>query len=146
MLLFSTITVAFLFYYNKYYRETGHSPLLIFYVSIFLLSLFSFECSLRGIDFFVSDEIKYINAASNKLPSMPNRFLWYFINDLIINHDISLNGVALKLTNIPIAALLLIVLWRIFRDKRIFIIPIVLPYFAYIATKNIRDWRCLICG
>jgi len=59
------IVIIFLFYYNKYYRETGNCLLLIFYVSILLLSLFSFECSLRGIDFFASDEIGYINTACN---------------------------------------------------------------------------------
>ena len=139
MIFFITITVIFLFYYNKYYRDTGNSPLLIFYVSILLLSLFSFECSLRGIEFFESDEIGYINVALDKLPSSPNRFLWYFINDLIINHDISLNGVALKLINIPIAAGFLMVLWLIFKDKRVFLIPVILPYVAYTATKNFRD-------
>ena len=139
MLSFTIITVIFLFYYKKYYKDTGTSPLLVFFISLLLLSLFSFECSLRGIEFFASDEVVYINAASDKLPSSPDRFLWYFINDLIINHDISFNGFALKLINIPIAASFLMVLWLIFKDKRIFLIPVILPYFAYIATKNLRD-------
>ena len=91
------------------------------------------------MEFFAGDEIGYINAASDKLPSGTDRFLWYFINNLIINYDISFNGVALKLINIPIAANFLMVLWLIFKDKRVFLISVVLPYFAYTATKDLRD-------
>jgi len=139
MIFFTIVTIIFLFYYKKYYKETGLSPLLIFFISLLFLSLFSLECSFRGMELFVSDEISYINAASDKLPSRPNRFLWYFINDLILNHGISLNGFALKIINIPIAAGFLLVLWHIFKNKKVFLIPVVLPYFALIATKNIRD-------
>lgn len=139
MIFFTIITAIFLFYYKKYYKETGPSPPLIFFISLFFLSLFSFECLLRGIEFFESDELLYINAASDKLLFSPNRFLWFFTNDLIINYDISFNRFVLKLINIPIAASFLIVLWLIFRNKKIFLIPVILPYFAYIATKNIRD-------
>ncbi len=139
MITILIITIIFLFYYKKYYKKTGSYPLLIFYVSLFLLSLFSLECYLRGIEFFVSDESKYINAALDHVSTDFNRFLWYFINDLIINYDISFNGFALKIINIPIAAGLLLLLWHIFKNKKVFLIPVVLPYFALIATKNLRD-------
>jgi len=139
MIFLITITIIFLLYYRKYCKETNDSPLLIFFVSIVFLSLFSLECSLRGIGFFASDELFYINSAlDNLLPDL-NRFLWYFINNLIINYDISFNGVALKLINIPIAASFLMVLWLIFKDKKVFLISVILPYFAFIATKNLRD-------
>jgi hypothetical protein len=139
MIFFTIVTIIFLFYYKKYYKETGLSPLLIFVISLFLLSLFSFEFILGEIKFFASDEIYYINAASDKLPPDFNRFLWVFTNDVILNYDISFNGFALKLINIPIAACFLIVLWAIFKNKKIFLIPVVLPYFAFIATKDVRD-------
>jgi hypothetical protein len=139
MIFLVIITIIFLFYYKKYYKKTGLSPLLIFFIATFFLSFFCLECIYRGTDFFFSDEVSYINAASDKLPSRPDRFLWYFINDLILNHDISLNGFALKVINIPFAAGFLLVLWYIFRHKKVFLIPVILPYFAFIATKNIRD-------
>ena len=91
------------------------------------------------MEYFASDEITYINAALDKLPSDLNRFLWFFINYLILNYDISFNRFALKIINIPIAAGFLLVLWHIFKNKRIFLIPVILPYAAYIAIKNFRD-------
>jgi len=139
MLLFFILILIFLYFYNMYYKHIGFSALLIFFISTVCLSLFSFECIYREIDYFLSDELYYINFALDKVPYHVDRFLWFFINDLILNHDISLNNFALKIINIPIAACLLIVLWLIFRDKRVFWIPIILPYFALIATKNIRD-------
>lgn len=144
MISFTIVTIIFLFYYKKYYKETGPSPLLIFFIAAFFLSLYCFECIYRGIEFFLSDEVFYINTASEKLPSRPERFLWILINNLILNHDISFNGFALKIINIPIAACFLIVLWLIFRDKKIFLIPVILPYVAFIAIKNFRDIPILL--
>jgi len=141
MVLLLILTTIFLFYYKKYYKVTGSSPLLIFFISLFLLSFISLEYALRGTAFFISDELSYINIGLGKVawPSGTDRLLWFYINYLLLNYDVSFNGIALKLINIPIAACFLMALWFIFRDKKIFLIPVILPYFAVIATKNLRD-------
>jgi hypothetical protein len=141
MIFLAIITMIFIFYYKKYYKDTGVSPLLIFFISLFLLSLISIESVFGRLPFFASDEVKYIEIGLGiiEMPSGPDRSLWFFINHLILNYDVSFNGIALKLINIPIAACFLMLLWRIFRDKRVFLIPVIFPYFAVLAIKNLRD-------
>lgn len=137
---------VFLFYYRKYYSEIGPFPLFIFYIALLFLSLFSLEFILSGLDFFESDEVSYLHIGSGIIewPSGPDRSLWFLTNYLLLNYDVSFNGIALKLINIPIAACFLMVLWFIFRDKKIFLLPIILPYFAIVATKNFRDIPILL--
>ena len=85
---------------------------------------------------------KYIDIALGRIweaPSGLDRYLWILLNRLILNYDIYIDGIPLKLINIPFAALLIMVLWRIFKDKRIFLIPVILPYLAILSIKNLRD-------
>ncbi len=145
MIIVLFLTLVFIFFYLKEREKTGVTPLLIFFISLFCLTLFSLEYSIRVIDFFNSDEVGYINYNLNGLTNDPDRFLWYLINYLILNFDFSLNGLALKLINIPISALALIVLYYAFdKDKKVFFIPVFLPYFTYVATQNLRDPSILL--
>ncbi len=122
----------------KKIKKIGLSPLLIFLISLSLLILFYFEHIISGLPLFYSDEIKYMDEATS-VTLFSDRYLWYFINNLILQYDISFNGFMLKMINIPVAAGSLFVLWLIFKNKKIFLIPIILPYISFIATKNLRD-------
>jgi len=134
--------MVFLYYYKKYYKHTGIYPLLIYFISLCLFILFSIESSFGQLAYFESDEQKYIDIALGRIweaPSGLDRYLWILLNRLILNYDIYIDGIPLKLINIPFAALLIMVLWRIFKDKRIFLIPVILPYLAILSIKNLRD-------
>lgn len=140
MIIFLILSSIFFLFFFKYHKETGIGPLLIFFLSFFLLFLFIFEYAMTRIDFFISDELYYINFESGKAVQDNSRLLWLQINEWILNYDISFNKFALKIINIPIAAGSLLVLWFMFdKNRKVFLLAVFLPYFSFIATKNLRD-------
>jgi len=138
MIIFTLSIIIFSIYYIKNIKQTGLSPLLIFFIGGIFLVFFYFEHIIGGIPLFYSDEITYMSAAKS-VTQFSDRFLWYLINDFMLEYDLSFNGFMLKMINIPIAASTILVLWHIFKNKKIFLLPVVLPYFSFLATKNLRD-------
>ena len=140
MIIFLILSSIFFLFYFKYHKETGIGPLLIFFLSFFLLFLFVFEYAMTRIDFFISDELYYINFESGKAVQDNSRLLWLQINEWILNDDISLDKFVLKIINIPIAAGLLLLLWFMYdKNRKIFLLVLILPYLPFLATKNLRD-------
>ncbi|SDD19095.1 hypothetical protein [Halanaerobium congolense] len=110
---------------------------LFFPVLLFLL--WYLEFSLTNLSFFISDENFYINNAKNGILEFGDRFLWNFVNYVIYNYDIYLDGLALKIINIPIFAFWLYYLKKIFEYKTIYLLPLFLPYTAWLSIFNLRD-------
>lgn len=113
--------------------------LFVYLIPLFLLNLWLIEYSLGGIDFFISDENVYTSAGKVELPAFSERYLWYFINYWVLNYDLSLGGLALKLINIPLFVGLIFSLKKIFASNKVAWIPIILPYTAFTAIFNFRD-------
>jgi len=114
--------------------------LLAFSIPLFFLLLWYTEYSSGRMEFFISDELHYITIGSLGFPQFSDRFLYYLINFWIINYDIFLNGLSLKIINIPFFVGLLYLIYKIFdKTKNVFILPIILPYIAYSAIFNMRD-------
>lgn len=138
MIIFVVFTSLFLIFYVKTINKTGLSPFLLFLVAGISLVFFYSEHIISGLPLFYSDEITYMSS-STSVSLFMDRFLWYFINNLMLEYDVTFNGFMLKMVNIPVAAGFLFVLWHIFKNKKIFLLPIILPYFSFTATKNLRD-------
>jgi len=138
MIIFTIIITIFLIYYIKYIKYTGLLPLLALFIGGIFLVLFYFEHIIGGIPLFYSDEILFMSGTTS-VTRFSEKYLWFLINDFMLKYDLSFNGFMLKMINIPVSAIALLVLWRIFKNKNIFLLPIALPYFSFIATKNLRD-------
>lgn len=118
--------------------------LLSLFPPVLFLLLWLSEYSTGNIDFFTSDEMHYYMVGSSGLPVLSDRFIYYLINYWIINHDIYLHGFSLKIINIVFYLGLIIVVYKIFdKNKYVFLLPFLLPYFAYLAIFNIRDTMIL---
>jgi len=106
---------------------------------LLLLTLWGIECIGGNIPFFISDENYYHNTGILGLPKVLNRSFWIFVNYWIINNDIYLYGLPLKLINIPIFCFFLIIISKIFNSNKIYYLSILLPYSAWISIFNVRD-------
>jgi hypothetical protein len=107
-------------------------------LSLFFLTILGFSYTKSG--FFRNDELYYIDLAHRGLLFDPNRFLWIFINYIIVNFDVYLAGLPLKLINIPISIFSLLLLWRAFdKNLKVFYLPLFLPYYSFISVFNFRD-------
>ncbi|MDH3614647.1 MAG: hypothetical protein OES10_15380 [Gammaproteobacteria bacterium] len=124
-----------------------------FYVGLYalagiFLSLAGLEIISGSIDPLKSDELFYIETAtSTELSELfdKKRALWHGVNYWVLNVDIGLNGLALKVVNIPFYALLIYCLFRIFdRRKIVWLLPIFLPYSLWVSTFNLRDVPILL--
>lgn len=137
------ITVILLFvlcYYifQKKYKYTGIYPLIAVAVPVVMYILFIIEVGLTSLDYFVSDELIYKSNIQQGVYHL-DRYFWVVLNQHLLNIDI-FGTVALKLVSIPVLFFTLYMLWSIFfNDKRIFLIVLIIPYIAFIATKNLRD-------
>ena len=113
-------------------------PLLSVGLSLFFLIVLSFDYAELG--FFISDEIYYIDKASQGLLPWPDRYLWHLVNYIVVNFDIYLAGLPLKLINIPISIFSLLLLWKAFdKNFKVFYLPLFLPYYSFVAVFNFRD-------
>lgn len=114
-------------------------------VGLLFLLLFGLESLFRGTGIFISDENFYLAEGRNaNLTALSDRYLWVLINATILRFDWSAFGIPLKLVNLPLLALLVTLLWRIFEKERlVWSLPVVLPYVAYLATFNLRDTAIL---
>lgn len=112
---------------------------------LLLLCLFGLEAQLRGRDLFISDENIYLaEGRTADLASLKDRYLWILLNALVLRYDWSLGGLPLKLVGLPLLALLVALLWRLFgRDRLVWAVPVMLPYMAYTAAFNLRDTAIL---
>lgn len=110
-------------------------------LGLFFLLLFSLQHLFGFTDFFISDEKLYVELGrESSLRSLSDRYLWILINGVVLRHDWAPGGVPLKLLNLPLLAVTVVLLWRIFRrNDRILWLPVVLPYLAYTAIFNLRD-------
>ena len=124
-----------------------------FYIGIYALAgiflcLAGLEIISGSIDPLKSDELFYIETAtSTELSELfdKKRALWHGVNYWVLNIDVGLNGLALKVVNIPLYALLIYCLFRIFdRRKIVWLLPIFLPYSLWVATFNLRDVPILL--
>lgn len=144
MFVLTLLSVMICLVLFKHRREVGFTPLITILLSLLFLTLFSLEYSLGRVDYFNSDELYYLEG-EHQFPNSISRFLWLFLNYIVLNYDIDLNGIMLKLVNIPISVGFLFVLWLIFnKQKKIFYLPLLLPYFCYVATLNLRDMAILL--
>jgi hypothetical protein len=137
LILLFTITLIL---YQSYFRESGYYPLLSIYIPMLLFLVFLVETEFSSLAYFISDEIGYWELEMSELSiSKIDRLLWYSINYYLKQVDF-LGVIAVKLINIPVLLLTLYMLWRLFNcDRRVFLLVLVLPYLAFIATKNLRD-------
>lgn len=110
-------------------------------IPIFLLSLWGFEYSSGRIQFFISDEVSYARDAYAGFPEMGDRFLWQLVNYWVANYDIYMNGLPLKLMNIPMYIGLLYLLHKMFpyNGNVLILLPLLIPYVAFTAIFNLRD-------
>lgn len=110
-------------------------------IGLLFLCLFAAEMVFRGRPLFISDEVYYLTEGEfANITEVLDRYLWVVLNALVLRYDWSFSGIPLKLINLPILALLVAFLWRIFdRDRLVWLVPVVLPYIAYMATFNLRD-------
>jgi hypothetical protein len=110
-----------------------------YFICLFFTTLYGIEYASGNIELFTSDEAYYVFIAENKLFDIKdNRFLWYFINYLILNYDIA-GTLFLKLINVPILISTLVLLARIFQSNKIFNALFFLPYLAFMTIYNLRD-------
>lgn len=140
MILVLTLTALALFVYQIHFKKTGFYPLLTLYIPILLYLLFIIEVYYTPIEYFISDEIGYWGSEFNDLNiTMYDRIAWYSLNYFFKNIDIG-GVIAIKLINIPILFFTLYMMWsQFFKDKRVFLVILVLPYLGFLATKNLRD-------
>lgn len=111
----------------------------------FLIFLIWYLQVLNGsVSFFISDENYYIfEAVSNNYSMSDDRYLWILLNDIIINYDIYLEGLPLKLINIPIFSMLIMTLIKLFKNNKLLYITVLLPYMTYQSIFNMRDMLIL---
>lgn len=114
-------------------------------VGFTLFLLFSSETLLRDRPLFLSDELFYLAEGRQADLTVPrDRYLWILLNALVLRFDWPISGLPLKLVNLPLLALTMTLLWRMFgRDRLIWLIPVVMPYVAYTAIFNFRDTAIL---
>lgn len=126
--------------YQTHYKETKYYPLLTILIPLIFFAFFLIEVGVSSLSYFVSDEISYWDGSFNIIDLHKlDRLFWFIINYCLKHFDIG-GIVAVKLINIPILVFILYMLWSMFfKDKRIFLLVLVLPYFALVATKNLRD-------
>lgn len=114
-------------------------------IGLLLLSLFGIEVVVRGTEPFISDENYYMaEGQTASLSDAADRYLWVLLNAVVLRYDFGLGGVPLKLVNLPLLALFVALVWRIFdRERLVWLFPVVMPYAAYLATFNLRDTAIL---
>lgn len=139
MITFAILNILIVFLYRK-----NNITKKAFIITYSLATIF-LTISLIGNNtesFFISDEIYYYELAKSYFTYQDegDRYLWIKINQFILNYDLALNGFSLKIINLPIYILSLILLYELFnKDKRVLLIAIILPYFLWTATFNLRD-------
>ena len=144
MLLLFILLFFTYFLYHKHKNLTGKLPLLIYIVPVIIFIFFLFDVLLGNTEYFISDEIEYVNQNYKNINDYKDRFIWYFINFIETDYDF-LPNISLKLLNIPVLFFFIYILWLIFdKKKSIFYIVILLPYLSLLATKNFRDILILL--
>ena len=115
-----------------------------------MLGLASLEILGGSVEPLKSDELFYIDIASTKNIGElwgTQRALWHAINYWVLNYDIGLNGLALKIVNIPLFALFVLYIFKIFdRRRHLWLLPLFLPYTLWVSTFNFRDIPILPCA
>ncbi len=141
MILFVTLNIILLIVIHKIIKQTGLIILLSYFLSVLFFAIFYIEVQYSDVSLFFSDEVGFQFRAADQVASgQHSRLLWYYINYLILNYDTLFGDVVLKVINIPISAGALILLWYLFKkNNSIFLLPIFLVYYPYMATLNIRD-------
>ena len=113
-----------------------------------LLCLAGLEIVGGSVESLKSDELFYIETATatdwDELREK-KRALWHGVNYWVLNFDLGLSGLALKVINIPLYVLLVLFIYKLFdRRQIIWLLPIFLPYSLWIATFNFRDVPILL--
>jgi len=119
-----------------------------FLISILIFLTWLVEYNFLGnIDFFVSDEIKYVEWGESFIWSdfFSDRGLWGAINHWLLKLDVSTGDYGLKIINIFFMYFTLVLLTKVYLEKRIFITAMIfLPYIFVIAIHNLRDTLILL--
>lgn len=140
MIVFFFFTSLLLYLYRK--DVEALKVIFTFYMlSIFCLVLKQLEIEFGRIDFFISDEGTYAKAGRWALTDLPGpaRFLWYFINHILLRYDF-LGDLGVKLINVPFGAWMILKLFKEFHIKKYaFSSLFILPYIIVISTYNLRD-------
>ena len=141
-MLFLIIITLFIYgYVINRYRELTGPVLLLMFISLGFITLFSFEFALGRVEFFNSDEITYtINRNVFQDTSLEKtRALWFYLHDFIYWID-GEYGVANKLIALPFLVILLVIIYKSFDRESIAIYPLFLsPYIIYMSTTALRD-------
>jgi hypothetical protein len=141
-MLFLIIITLFIFaYVNFRYKELTGPVLLLIFISLGFVTLFSFEFALGRVEFFNSDEITYtINRdLFQGTGTEKTRLLWFYLHDFIYWVD-GEYGVANKLISLPFLVILLVIIYKSFDSRLIAIYPLFLsPYIIYMSTTALRD-------
>lgn len=139
MLLFSILTIIALFLFYKYFNKTGPLPLIAYLFPLLVFYFFLIDVKAGNTEYFISDELVYLEQQYINIKGFINRAIWYGINLFEVKFDI-LPYLSLKLINIPLLFIFIYTLWLIFdKNNNIFFLVALLPYINIVATKNLRD-------
>lgn len=139
MLLFLILTFIALFLFYKNFHKTGPLPSISYLLPLLVFYFFLIDVKAGNTEYFISDELVYLEQQYINIKGFINRAIWYGINLFEVKFDL-LPYISLKLINIPLLFIFIYSLWFIFdKNNKIFLLVILLPYINIVATKNLRD-------
>ena len=120
LIIFTLLNIMLILLVKNNKSISSGKVAIAYFICLFFTTLYGIEYASGNIELFTSDEAYYVFMAENKLFDVKdNRFLWFFINHLILNYDIA--GILfLKLINVPILISTLVLLAGIFKSNKIF--------------------------
>lgn len=145
MIIFLLISFLIFVYYRRS-NDILRFLAIFYFIGIVVFLLRSFEVAAGSLDWFVSDEYYYAEAAKSSLHEITfqSRAVWLWLNNLLINYDL-MGEIGIKLINIPIVALLLIVIAKRFAlENKLIWIAFLTPYIFIMTNYNLRDPLALL--